>query len=99
MEEDEGSRERGGEEFNLKIGISMGKGFAERGKGESVGRGVTIRWVGAAGEMKKVERRGESSTKRKLKFSGRTHSSLLSQSLMMWSSNACIKSKQRLMLL
>ena len=44
------SSEKGrGEEFNLKIGISMGKGFAERGKGESVGRGVTIRWVGAAG--------------------------------------------------
>ena len=31
------SRERGGEEFNLKIGISMGKGFAEGRESQSVG--------------------------------------------------------------
>ena len=68
------SRERGGEEFNLKIGISMGKGFAAEGRESQSGSDHS---VGAAGEMKKVERRGgESSTKRKLKFSGRTHSSL-----------------------
>ena len=44
-----------------------------------VGESGSDHSAGAAGEMKKVERRGgESSTKRKLKFSGRTHSSLSS---------------------